>query len=493
MGFDSRSPDGPGRRATVAVVLAGGTGSRLGLDVPKQLLKIAGKTVLEHTVGTLDSAPDVDEVIVLMAAGYEDIARELLLGGRHPKVSAVLSGGSTRAETTQTALAAIDRDDCNVLFHDAVRPLLSHRIIRECVNALRVHEAVDVAIPSADTIIAVDTDDQICAMPPRSTLRLGQTPQGFHLDTIRRAYALAADDPSFVATDDCGVVHRYLPDVPIKVVEGSADNMKITLPVDVFIVDKLFQLASQLVPAPRSPSEYTNELRGRTMVVFGGGSGIGADLVRLGEEYGADVFSFSRSQSGTHVENEDHVRAALAQVYERTGRIDYVVVTAGVLHTGPLADVNADGVEEAVGVNFLAPINVARASVEYLSQTQGELLLYTSSSYTRGRANYALYSACKAAVVNLTQALADEWSDLGIRVNCMNPERTATPMRTRAFGDEPTSSLLSSETVAQASLDVLVSRLTGHVFDIRRHDAARTPLAHSVPADTLPRTSARHL
>jgi 2-C-methyl-D-erythritol 4-phosphate cytidylyltransferase len=102
------------------------------------------------------------------------------------------------------------------------------------------------------------------------------------------------------------------------------------------------------------------------------------------------------------------------------------------------------------------------------------LLLYTSSSYTRGRANYALYSSCKAAVVNLMQALADEWSDLGVRVNCINPERTATPMRTRAFGDEPPETLLSSTVVARSSLDVLISDLTGHVFDVRR--ASRDPL-----------------
>lgn len=456
---------------TVAVVLAGGTGSRLGLDIPKQLVKIAGKTVLEHTVAILDAAPDVDEILVLMAAGYERQAEALLQTGRFTKISAVLAGGETRAETTQIALNAIQHSECNVLFHDAVRPLLSHRIVRECVNALRLHAAVDVAIPSPDTIIAVDGDDTISAIPPRASLRLGQTPQGFHLSTIRRAYELARDDPDFVATDDCGVVHRYLPDVAIKVIEGSLDNMKITHPVDVFIVDKLFQLATQSAPAARSDHEYADELRGRTMVVFGGGSGIGADLVALATSFGADVLSFSRTQTGTHVENPAHVRAALAEAHRQTGRIDYVVVTAGVLHTGPLADAPPENVDEAIGVNFLAPVNIAQASVDYLARTKGQLLLYTSSSYTRGRANYALYSACKAAVVNLVQALADEWSPMGVRVNCMNPERTSTPMRTRAFGDEPPSSLLSSEAVAQASLDVLVSGLTGHVFDIRRQEA----------------------
>ncbi|HEY5845909.1 MAG TPA: SDR family oxidoreductase, partial [Microlunatus sp.] len=87
---------------------------------------------------------------------------------------------------------------------------------------------------------------------------------------------------------------------------------------------------------------------------------------------------------------------------------------------------------------------------------------------TRGRSGYSLYSSAKAAVVNLTQALADEWAASGVRVNCINPERTATPMRTKAFGEEPEATLLSSEDVARQSLDVLLSGQTGHVIDIRR-------------------------
>jgi len=106
------------------------------------------------------------------------------------------------------------------------------------------------------------------------------------------------------------------------------------------------------------------------------------------------------------------------------------------------------------------------------------LLLYTSSSYTRGRGGYSLYSSAKAAIVNLTQALADEWAADGVRVNCINPERTATPMRTMAFGEEPASTLLSSEAVAETSLDVLISSWTGHIVDVRREE----PLASAVGA-----------
>jgi 2-C-methyl-D-erythritol 4-phosphate cytidylyltransferase len=452
---------------TIGVVLAGGVGSRVGMPVPKQLLKIAGKPIIEHTLGVLQQAPEIDEILVMMTPDYIGDVERIVQAGGYTKVRAVLSGGRTRNESTQLALAAIPDEDGRVLFHDAVRPLLSRRIIRECVNALHRFDAVDVAIPSADTIIEVD-DERIVSIPDRSRLRRGQTPQGFTLTTIRRAYEIADQDPQFQATDDCGVVLRYLPDVPIYVVEGSEQNIKVTDPVDLFIADKLFQLTSATVESLPTPAAYTEQLRGSVAVVFGGSYGIGADIVRMLQNFGATVYSFSRSQTGTHVENREDVEKALEKAFQETGRIDYVVNTAGVLHTGALVETDETVVQEMINVNYVAPIQIARSSLRYLRETHGQLLLFASSSYTRGRAGYSLYSSAKAGVVNLTHALADEWASLGVRVNCINPERTRTPMRTRAFGDEPPETLLDAKTVALASVDVLLADVTGQVIDVRR-------------------------
>jgi 2-C-methyl-D-erythritol 4-phosphate cytidylyltransferase len=461
--------DRPRRLRTVGVVLAGGTGTRVGLSIPKQLLKIAGKPIIEHTLAALNAAPEIDEVIVLMTPGFTRDVERLVTAGGYRKVTRVLEGGRSRNETTRRALDALGDEECNVLFHDAVRPLLSERIIRECVNQLRLFEAVDVAIPSADTIVVVD-GDLISDIPDRARLRRGQTPQGFRLSTIRAAYDRAERDPAFAATDDCSVVLRYCPDVPIKVVDGSEQNMKVTHPVDVFLADKLFQLASGSITRRSTPEAYAEQLRGRTAVVFGGSYGIGRDIVELLRGFGADVFAFSRSATGTHVENPADVEAALHKAHLETGRIDFVVDTAGLLRTGSLAETDEATVEEMIRVNFVAPVTIARQSIAFLRETHGHLLLFTSSSYTRGRAGYSLYSASKAAVVNLTQALGDEWAPLGVRVSCINPERTATPMRTSAFGEEPPGTLLSSRVVALTSIDVLLSDLTGQVIDVRRVD-----------------------
>ncbi|MBK3626409.1 bifunctional cytidylyltransferase/SDR family oxidoreductase, partial [Streptomyces sp. MBT49] len=441
------------------------TGQRVGLSIPKQLLKIAGKAVIEHTLTTFEKADSVDDIIVLMAPGYVPDIEEIVSKAGFTKVRKIIEGGTTRNETTERAIAALgeglaDGEDLNVLFHDAVRPLLSRRVIDDCVAALERYQAVDVAVVGGLEVGVAD----------RSRLRRGQTPQAFKLSTIRRAYEVAAGDPNFQATDDCTVVLRYLPDVPIHVVAGDEYNMKVTQPVDVFIADKLFQLASSATPEQNGEEVYRELLSGRTVVVFGGSYGIGKDIAELAGSYGAHVYALGRSTTGTHVENPEEVDDALSKAYSETGRIDYVVNTAGVLRIGKLAETDNATIEEALKVNYLAPVQIARSAYKYLAETKGQLLLYTSSSYTRGRAEYSLYSSTKAAMVNLTQALSDEWAGDGIRVNCVNPERTATPMRTKAFGQEPSGTLLSSEAVARTSLDVLLSELTGHVIDVRQQD-----------------------
>jgi 2-C-methyl-D-erythritol 4-phosphate cytidylyltransferase len=164
------------------------------------------------------------------------------------------------------------------------------------------------------------------------------------------------------------------------------------------------------------------------------------------------------------------------QVVAEHGRIDYVVATAGILPRGSLIETTEETIYASTEVNYLAPIFIAQVFYPHLRETGGSLLLFTSSSYTRGRSGYSLYSSAKAAIVNLTQALADEWSALGVRVNCINPERTKTGMRTKAFGEEPEGTLLSAEAVAMASIDTLLSDVTGQIVDVRRRSGVPQPV-----------------
>ena len=457
-------------RRTVAVVLAGGIGVRVGLGIPKQLIKIAGKAIVEHTLEALEASPLVDEVIIMMNRESIDELAHLVGNDRFPKLTRILPGGATRNDSTKLALEALDSleggDDTKVLFHDAVRPFIDQRIIRDCVEALDRFDAVDTAIPSADTIIEVDAGGHISDIPDRSRLRRGQTPQAFRLSTIKRAYALAEGDPDFQATDDCGVVFQYVPDVPIYVVQGTAENMKLTEPIDVHIADKIFQLQSASLSL-EGIEDPMPDLVGKRLVVFGGSYGIGQSIVGLARAQGARAMEFSRSTTGTDVRSAKKIRKALAAAYDAMGGIDAVVVTAGVLQISPLVDATAGDIKQTVRTNLVAPAVIAKLAHPYLLQTRGQIILFTSSSYTRGRAGYSTYSATKAGVVNLTQALSEEWAPGGVRVNCINPQRTATPMRTAAFGIEPEGSLLDPDDVARVTLRVLTSSLTGQVVTVQ--------------------------
>jgi len=228
---------------TVAVVLAGGTGERFGTGVPKQLLPFAGRPLIEHSVAAFDAAPGVDAVLVVMAAGHAGRAREALTAGGYRKLAKVIPGGPSRVESTRRAIEELGPDECDVLFHDAARPLVDQRIIADCVAALATHRAVGVAVPSSDTI-AVVSDGVMADMPRRDSLVRCQTPQGFRLSVIRRAHELAAADPRFgdlPATDDCGIVLRYLPEVSVRIVPGSERNLKITFPGDLAIAEALLR------------------------------------------------------------------------------------------------------------------------------------------------------------------------------------------------------------------------------------------------------------
>jgi len=461
-----------GTLRNVAVVLAGGVGVRVGLGIPKQLIKIAGKAIVEHTLEALNNNDLIDEVIVMMNAAAIGELDPLRGDPRFTKLTQILPGGASRNDTTQLALAALPADECNVLFHDAVRPFLDDRIIEDCVAALQSYEAVDTAIPSADTIIEVDENDCISGIPPRGRLRRGQTPQGFRVSVIRKAYELANQDPDFAATDDCGVVFKYLPDVPIYVVEGTPQNMKVTEPLDIHIADKIFQLQTANVGAALASGE-TVDLTGTSIVIFGGSYGIGESIGRLAGASGATVHSFSRSETGTDVGSRKDVRKALALAAKRSGRIDYVIVTAGVLTISPLTQTPKRQLKQTLKTNLLGPAQIAQEAFPYLEKTSGQMLYFTSSSYTRGRAGYSLYSATKAGIVNLTQALADEWNEVGVRVNCINPQRTRTPMRENAFGHEPPETLLDPEYVAEVCLHVLTSTLTGQIVDVQVNRAPR--------------------
>jgi 2-C-methyl-D-erythritol 4-phosphate cytidylyltransferase len=190
-------------------------------------------------------------------------------------------------------------------------------------------------------------------------------------------------------------------------------------------------------------------------------------MAGLAADYGAKVTAAGRS-TGLDIAQGEQVQQLLDRAREERGPVQAVVNAAAILDRQPLMSMTLDQIRTSIETNFLGAVNVAWAAQAHLAETRGHLMFFASSSYTYGRALYSTYSASKAAVVNLTQALADEWSELGIHVNCINPERARTPMRVRAFGSEPADTLLDPEDVARRALSVLVGNSSGMIYDIVR-------------------------
>jgi 2-C-methyl-D-erythritol 4-phosphate cytidylyltransferase len=452
---------------TQAIILAGGAGNRFGGILPKQFIKIAGKTVIEHTIERFEKHDLIDSIIIVINPEYYHFMNEVLLKNDFEKVKKVLKGGDTRQSSSYTGIVGCDEDTKKVLFHDAVRPFVSERIITEMIQALEEYEAVDVAIPTADTIIKINDEQLIEDIPKRQYLMRGQTPQGFKLSLIKQAHEMYMKDPNFPVTDDCGLIVKYNL-APVFVIQGEEKNMKITYPEDVFMADKLFQVNSICSVEQRKTSEqYSQELKDKVVVVFGHSSGIGKEIYDIVQKYGAKAYGISR-QNDVDVSKYGQVAEVLENVYNQEGKIDSVINTTGILSISKLQVMLAEDILEQIQTNYLGSIHVTKACIPYLKETRGSVSLFTSSSYTRGRAMYSIYSSTKAAVVNFTQAMAEELYQDDIRINVINPERTKTPMRVKNFGYEDESTLLSAEKVAFAAIDTILSDITGQVIDVRR-------------------------
>lgn len=225
---------------TLAAVLAGGSGSRFAADKPKQFVLLGGKPVLWHSVNTFENSAEINAIVIVAHPDHFDEINRLASDAGWQKLAAVLPGGDTRSASSQSALQfAIEHSFDRILLHDAARPLIDiHTVARLC-DALNVSEAAIAAVPTIDTI-SVSTDGYtIDHTPPRDTLWTIQTPQAFPVKVLAEAYARFDQDANAVATDDGGVVRRYMPEIPVKLVNGSRRAQKLTYPEDLVILEAL--------------------------------------------------------------------------------------------------------------------------------------------------------------------------------------------------------------------------------------------------------------
>lgn len=214
---------------TVAVVPAAGSGQRLAAGAPKAFVNLAGRPMLERAIAGLRDSGVVDSIVVAVPPGRSDEAK-LAFGGE----VLIVAGGADRTESVSLALAAVGDADY-VLVHDAARALTPPSLVARVVRALEAgHSAVVPGLPVADTIKAVDSNGAVLGTPERAGLRAVQTPQGFHIDVLRRAYARAGEGGF---TDDASMVE--LAGGQVQVVDGDPLAFKITTPLDLMLAEAI--------------------------------------------------------------------------------------------------------------------------------------------------------------------------------------------------------------------------------------------------------------
>jgi ribitol-5-phosphate 2-dehydrogenase (NADP+) / D-ribitol-5-phosphate cytidylyltransferase len=452
-----------------AIILAGGEGTRFDENSIKFLSMLGGKRVLDHTLEAFNNNSSIDQIVLVLNSKYKNIINKYIDINKYSKILPIIEGGESRQESTFKALLYIyntfDKKDkkTNVLIHDAVRPLVSGEVITEAIEKLKIYNAVNCAVPTTDTIIKVDKYKNIKKIPDRNSLMCGQTPQAFKLKYLLDCYrkikksGLKFEDFS----DDCGIFKNIRPVDKIHVIEGKIDNIKITYPQDIFIADKLLQLKTNKIK--NYNKNYKNLLCSKVIVMFGGNSGIGLEIQKECKKYGALISCYSRSLTNTNVSCFSDVKNCLESTIKKYKKIDYIINASGVLYVKPIDQSTTDEIEEQINTNFYGCINISRLAPTYLT-ANGGIIFFTSSSYTMGRKNYCVYSATKAAIVNLTQGLAEELYEKKIYVNAICPSRTNTPMRLKNFGLEK--NLLDPKDVAVATISTMTSQRTGEIIKV---------------------------
>jgi 2-C-methyl-D-erythritol 4-phosphate cytidylyltransferase len=220
-----------------AIIVAAGSGMRFGTKTPKQFLEILGKPLLIHTLDRFESCSAIDEIILVLAA--EEIANFRQTSEKYDlkKLARVISGGKTRAASVLNGLNAVDSESCEIVaVHDGARPLVSVTEISATIEKAKETGAACLVVAVTDTIKKV-TEGKIIGTIDRSKLRRALTPQCFRYEILKRAFA--ENGVSEIVTDECFLVEKL--GYEIATVEGSAQNIKITLREDFVFAEHLLK------------------------------------------------------------------------------------------------------------------------------------------------------------------------------------------------------------------------------------------------------------
>ena len=219
-----------------AIVLAAGSGRRMGTKVHKQYLLLGGRPVLYYSLKAFQDSEVIDEIILVCGSGEEEYCRtEIVDKYGLSKVSKVIPGGSERYESVWNGLQEAEEKGF-VFIHDGARPFVDREMLLRAYDCVRENRACVAGMPAKDTIKIADERDFVKATPDRRSLWIVQTPQVFETKLVKNAYSLLMREIYITVTDDAMVVEQML-NFPIKMFQGSYENIKITTPEDLDVAE----------------------------------------------------------------------------------------------------------------------------------------------------------------------------------------------------------------------------------------------------------------
>lgn len=228
-----------------SAILAGGIGSRMGSEKPKQYINIGEKPIILHTIEKFCLCSDFEKILVLCPKDWIEYTKNLIKKyiSNNGKV-VVIEGGETRNETIQNAIDYIEAegnldDETIIVTHDAVRPFVTYRIIKDNIEAASKYGACDTVIPATDTIVESTDGNIISAIPNRACLYQGQTPQSFNAMKLRSLYRGLSEEEKAILTDAAKIF--VIKGEPVKLVSGEHSNIKITYPYDLTVAESLLK------------------------------------------------------------------------------------------------------------------------------------------------------------------------------------------------------------------------------------------------------------
>ena len=225
------------------IIVAGGSGKRMGADVPKQLLKLNGIPIIERTLKPFIQCSDIEGIVIVAAETIIEYIKETVQSIYDcGKSIEIVKGGMDRQDSVWNGLVSVPDGIDVVVIHDAVRPFISAGLITECARKAMTDGAVSVMRPVRETVKVVE-HNIVEKTLDRSKLWIAQTPQAFRIELIFDAHKLARKD-NFIGTDDCMLVERL--GHPVSVIEGNDMNIKITTPADLKIAGAIFSMFKKL-------------------------------------------------------------------------------------------------------------------------------------------------------------------------------------------------------------------------------------------------------